>query len=232
MLAHRIIPTILMKRRLLVKGEGFAADRVVGNALQAAKIHAMRGVDEILMLDVTASLEDREPDYEMIKQLTQTARVPVTVGGGITKLRDVKNLLDSGADKVCVGYWKTLLISAIARRYGEQCVSATLDIRNEPRVGRMAQVLEEYGAGEIIIQSIPRDGTMEGYDLNSIAIVASSVGVPVVASGGCSGYSDMYSAIVAGASGVAAGALFQFTDATPQGAAQYLHEAGLEVRYA
>ena len=95
----------------------------------------------------------------------------------------------------------------------------------------MAKMLEEYGAGEIILQSIPRDGTLKGYDLPLIEAVSESVGVPVVASGGCVDYQDMYNAVIAGASAVAAGALFQFTDCTPSGAAKYLHEAGLEVRY-
>jgi len=124
------------------------------------------------------------------------------------------------------------LISEISERYGKQAVSTTLDIDANELIhaAPMAIYLEELGAGEIIIQSIPRDGTMRGYDLELIQRVASSVGVPVVASGGCVGYQDMYDAVSAGADAVAAGALFLFTDATPQGAAQYLHEAGLEVR--
>jgi cyclase len=235
MLAKRIIPTILMKGRQLVKGEQFKSDRVVGDALQAARVHAMRGVDEILMLDVTATKEGREPDYAMIEQLTSTARVPVTVGGGITQLEHVRNLLAAGADKVSVGTSKVNLLREIAEKFGNQCVAVTLDMSDHSEIGitvtaGLAKGLAKVGAGEIILQSRERDGTMMGYDHLAIKEVAGDVDIPVIASSGCSGYNDMLQAILAGADAVAAGALFQFTDATPKGAAQYLHEQGIEVR--
>jgi len=231
MLAKRIIPTILMKGRQLVKGEQFKSDRVVGDALQAARVHAMRGVDEILMLDVTATKEGREPDYEMIKQLTQTARVPVTVGGGITEVEHVRELLNAGADKVSIGFHKVGLINKVSKKFGSQCVSVTLDwVDDDDHVGMVAKMFENEGAGEIILQSETRDGTMVGYNYEQIKEVAEEVNVPVIASGGCSGYDDMVRAIVAGADAVAAGALFQFTGSTPKHAAQYLHEQGIEVR--
>jgi cyclase len=227
-LAKRIIPTILMKNGLLVKGKQFSADRVVGNALQAAKIHAMRGVDEILILDVTATREGREPDYAMIEKLTSTTTVPVTVGGGIQSVEHVRNLLASGADKVCIGS-ALGMVEPLADKFGSQCIVAALDINQErPEIG--AWVAEYEGAGEILLQSIPRDGTMRGYDLDLIKLISDWAKVPVVASGGCSGYPDMLAAITAGASAVAAGALFQFTDATPKGAAEYLNSQGVEVR--
>jgi imidazole glycerol-phosphate synthase subunit HisF len=231
MLAKRIIPTILMKGRQLVKGERFESDRVVGDALQAARIHAMRGVDEILMLDVTATKEGREPDYAMVEQLTRTARVPVTVGGGITEVEHVRKLLAAGADKVSIGSSKQGMVSRISHKCGTQCVAVTIDdFGSRDAVMVFAQDLENAGAGEIILQSIYRDGTMQGYDLPLIEFISGLVSIPVVASGGCSGYPDMHAAIDAGASAVAAGALFQFTDATPRRAAEYLHEQGVEVR--
>lgn len=228
MLAHRIIPTILMKNGHLVKGEQFKADRIVGNALQAARIHAMRGVDEIMILDVTATKEGREPDYAMIEKLTSTTTVPVTVGGGVNKLEYIRNLLASGADKVCI---KTAveLIEPAADKFGSQSIVQCWDIP-ELVQGEKIFNIEAKGAGEILMQSIPRDGTMQGYDLNLIRLLAGLVEVPAIASGGCSGYKDMHQAILAGADAVAAGALFQFTDATPKGAAEYLHSHGVEVR--
>ena len=233
MLAHRIIPTILVRDGHLVKGTQFSADRIVGNALQAARIHAMRGVDEILILDVTATQEQREPDYEMIRKLTETARVPVTVGGGLHELKAVQQLLDAGADRVCIGT-SFALIGDIAKYYGSQAVTVTLDIGEHEETATDAMMsaayLRDLGAGEIILQSVLRDGTMSGYDLELINDVGAMVSIPVVASGGCSGYEDMYNAINAGADAVAAGALFQFTNATPAGAAEYLHERGVEVR--
>jgi cyclase len=221
-----------MREGHLVKGEGFAADRIVGNALQAARIHAQRGVDEILILDVTATKEGREPDYKMIEKLTQTTTVPVTVGGGITKPEHVQKLLNAGADRISLYAGKTSLIQETSNDYGKQCVAVTLDVTEGAEfLPQCAKALQSDGAGEIILQSVTRDGTMQGYDLNLIYRVANSVDIPVVASGGCKDYQDMYNAIQAGASAVAAGALFQFTEATPKGAAQYLYEAGIEVRY-
>lgn len=232
MLAHRIIPTILMKGRQCVKGECFAADRVVGDALNLARVHAIRGVDEILMLDVTATKEGREPDYAMVEQLTSTARVPVTVGGGITQLEHVRNLLAAGADKVSIGANKMDLLGEISEKFGRQAVAVTLDCDNDFRDDYVvwAGLLEEIGAGEIILQDVHLDGTMRGYNLNLILEVCERVDIPVIASSGCSGYDDMVDAIHHGASGVAAGALFQFTSATPRAAAEYLDEWGVEVR--
>ena len=234
MLATRIIPTILMKRRQLVKGEGFKSDRVIGDALQAARIHAMRQVDEILMLDVTATKEGREPDYEMIKQLTKTATVPVTIGGGITKLEHIEKLLRSGADKICIGEaWE--LIEPAANKHGSQCIVASVDadpIQWDIDLAWMhiADCRAQAGAGEILLQQKEIDGSMKGYDLDLINSIANYVDIPVIASSGCSGYPDMHEAIKAGASAVAAGALFAFTAATPRGAAEYLNEQGVEVR--
>ena len=232
MLAKRIIPTILMKKRQQVKGVGFAADRVVGNAMQAARIHGARSVDEILMLDVTATKEGREPDYAMIEQLTNSMHIPVTVGGGITDLHEVQGLLNAGADKVCLGFEKYKLINQISNHFGQQCVAATLDSLQQTLAISMAGMLEHNGVGEIIIQSVCRDGTMDGYDIELIREVSRNVSVPVVASGGCSGYEDMEKALQAGADAVAAGALYLFTDATPNKAAEYLHNRNVEVRYA
>jgi len=220
-----------MKNGHLVKGTSFAADRIVGNALQAARIHAMRGVDEIMILDVSATKEGREPDYAMVEKLTSSTTVPVTVGGGINKLEHIRNLLSAGADKICIGTALDL-VEVIADRYGSQTVAAAVDVGPGQMKTALIDIgwLETQGVGEILLQSVQRDGTMEGYDLDMIAKVSDSVDVPVIASGGCSGYPDMLAAINAGASGVAAGALFQFTDATPRGAAEYLHEHDVEVR--
>lgn len=233
MLATRIIPTILSKNGLLVKGEGFKCDRPVGHALQAAKIHAMRGVDEIMLLDVTATKDSREPDYEMIGRLSETMYTPLTVGGGIKTEDHVRKLLRAGADKICLGSarYDYDLIESLANMFGSQCITVSIDAYNSVVINRVsAKDAENAGAGEILLQSIPRDGTMRGYDMSLITEVTSAVSIPVVASGGCSGYEDMYNAIQAGASAVAAGALFQFTDCTPRGAAEYLQKSGVEVR--
>ena len=227
-LCKRIIPTILSKNGNLVKGEAFKADRVCGDALAAARVHAMRGVDELLIFDLDCS----EPNFEMIRKLTEDTFTPVTVGGGISLLWDVERLFTAGADKVCIGSERSM-IYVIAGKYGSQAVAATLDVRDNTDykdVIKQAKWMADEGVGEIILQGVEEDGTLAGYDLDLIARVAEKVNIPIVASGGCSGYEDMYDAIDAGASAVAVGALFQFTACTPRGAAEYLSDRGVEVR--
>lgn len=246
-LAKRIIPTLLHKGPALVKGRGFASDRRVGVALQAALTHAKRGVDELVILNVQEPEDPsvvKKPAFELVEQLTAAATTPIAVGGGITFVEDVDHLFMAGADKVVLGRAATQLkwVSNIAKKFGSQAIVASLDVKDGSVVSGpaqkrhthtpalWAQALELHGVGEILLQSVERDGTMEGYDLPLIEKVARAVTIPVIASGGCSGYEDMLNAFKAGASAVAAGALFQFTDATPRGAAEYLHLNGIEVR--
>jgi len=228
-LAVRIIPTILSKNGKLVKGIGFKADRICGNSLQASRIHAIRGVDELVILDVG----DGEPDYEMIRKLTDNCYTPVTVGGGVKSKRAVKELLANGADKVCV-HWKQIRnfrARGMANKFGSQCITAAIDVGEDLQDYMFwVETAQNHGVGEILLQSVERDGTMEGYDLELIKEVSEAVSIPVIASGGCSGYNDMVNAVKAGASAVAAGALFLFTDCTPKGASEYLRDRGVEVR--
>lgn len=234
-LARRIIPTILCKGSHLIKGKQFSADRVIGNALQAARIHAMRGVDELCILDVTATKEGREPNYDMIRKLSEKCFSPITVGGGVRTSEHVRELLKAGADKVCmqsIYYDDPELVKKISDKYGRSTIVLSIDypLKVSKFIHRYAKLMENDGAGEILLQCIERDGTMEGYDLETIEEVSKAVSIPVVASGGCKDYEDAYNAIQAGASGVAVGALFQYADATPKGMAEYLHSRGVEVR--
>lgn len=234
MLAKRVIPTILSKNGQQVKGKGFNTGRVIGKALQAARTHAVRrGVDELMILDVTATKDGRDPDYDMIKALSERCYMPITAGGGVKTEEHVRGLLNAGADKVCIGSAATdlKLVKSLSDKFGRQCITISYDIKsNLPNMHRYnIDTLIEYGAGEILLQSVTNDGTMNGYDLEMIKLL-SDVSVPVIASGGCSGYEDMKSAIDAGADAVAAGALFAFTDSTPIGAVKYLHRQGVEVR--
>jgi len=237
-LAKRIIPTILVKGRIAYKGERFKADRSVGSALSIAQVHARRGVDELTILDVSATPEGRGPDLEMVRELSEGCFIPITVGGGVKSLHDIDALLRAGADKVCIGAaarddWGLLM--GASDRFGKQAVVVSCDAGSvEPRREDAAAYVKDMqacGAGEIVLQSVDRDGLMCGYDIDLIREVSAAVNVPVIASGGCSGYPDMLAAIKAGADAVAAGALFQFTDATPKGAARYLEEHGICVRH-
>ena len=245
MLAIRVIPTILVRQRKLVKGEQYKSDRIVGHALQSARIHSARGTDEIMILDVSATHTNSEPDYAMIEELTETAFTPVTIGGGIRTKEHVRKLLKAGADKVAIctaALDNPLIIREITDEFGSQALVVSIDTKDGKvwshcgKTNRGLDTLEwaekvvELGAGEIMLSAIDRDGTMAGYDLDTIKRVANTVPVPVIASGGCGMYSDMVEAIKHGASAVASGAMFLFTDHTPAGAARHLLANGLEAR--
>lgn len=251
-LAHRVIPTFLIKGESLVKGKRFASDRVIGHALQAIKVQAAREVDEMVLLDVTATAEGRGPNLALVEQLTDGPLfAPLAVGGGIRSLKDVRDVLRAGADKVVVGAASnTELVREIASVVGSQAVMVSIDVRDgavwmrngsvkfewfsQSAGGVLAEswaaCMEAEFAGEILLQSIDRDGTLQGYDLDLIRAVRKAVRVPIIASGGCGTYEHMREAIEAGASAVAAGAMFAFTDQTPRGAARYLAAHGIEAR--
>lgn len=229
MLKTRIIPTLLCRGRELVKGERFDSWRVVGNTLQAARVHNMRQVDELCILSVDGRLSTED-----VKALCADTFMPVSIGGGIETLEDVRELLSAGADKVVLGrvvFDNAPLVTALSHKFGAQAVVVSLAVpgRGVATVNA-AKYCQSIGAGEILLQSVDRDGTMQGYDLPTIREVSKSVSIPVIASGGCGTYEHMAEAIDAGAHAVAAGALFIFTDATPQGAAQYLAGRGYHTR--
>lgn len=245
MLAVRIIPALLFRGRTLVKGSKFNSWRSVGHVQQAVKIHQARWVDELIVLDIAATPAGRGPDFALVESLTDGCFMPITYGGGVRSPSDVARLLGSGADKISIGtaaYESDFIIKQCADFYGCQCIVYSLDVMGNTVMTHCgkhgyshsplhcALWAQDQGAGEILLTSIDKEGTMEGYDLDLIREISSAVDIPVVAHGGCSGYEDMYNAIQVGASAVAAGALFQFTDATPKGAALYLKEKGIEVR--
>ena len=246
MLSHRIIPTLLCRGRALIKGKHFDSWRSCGVVTQAMRIHQLRGVDEVLLLDIGATPEGRGPDLAMVKEISRDCFFPLTVGGCIRGLDDARDLIRNGADKIAIGtaiFDHPEMIIPIARALGVQAVTAVIDVeagevwnpyrrehRGDPWV--LAKFCEEFGAGELVVQSVDREGTMTGYDLELIHRISHAVNIPVVASGGCGTYEHMHEALEAGADAVAAGAMFQFTDQTPQGAAKYLESKGWEVRHA
>ena len=233
MLSKRIIPQLLCRGRKLIKGKQFQSWRSVGVAAQAVRIFQKRGVDELMLLDIGATPEGRSPDLGLIEELSEVCFMPLTVGGGIKTLADAKAVLRAGADKVAIGAAGESAIREISDSLGNQAVIAILDHDQQMSpVFSMgcAMQMEEWGAGEILLQCVNREGMMEGYDVETIARVAKCVGIPLIASGGCRSYDHMLAAIEAGADAVAAGSIFQFTDSTPRGAAQFLQQHNVEVR--
>jgi imidazole glycerol-phosphate synthase subunit HisF len=252
MLKVRVIPTLLWKQFGLVKGVGFDSWRRVGPVLPAVKVYNQRDVDELILVDILAHQSSYNLDFESIDDFGQDCFLPLTVGGGITDIEQVQKLLRVGADKVCVNtaaYSCPELISEIAKRHGTQCVVASIDVRQNPSgegwlcfshagkqpTGReiitWASEIEDRGAGEILITSIERDGTFQGYDLALIEAVVHAVKIPVIASGGAGNYQHMVDAVnKAGASAVAAASIFHFTEQTPAGAKAAMQKAGIPVR--
>lgn len=231
MLAHRIIPVMLTKGRTLVKGQRFINDRVIGVAAQAARIHAARGVDELLLIDITATAEGRIPDLKLVGDLCNGNFSPITVGGGVQTVANVDALLRAGADRVLVGAAARRdlgLVRECAQHFGCQAITVAIDYPDQSIADAVHAA--EAGAGEIVLNNKERDGTLEGLDIELIRHAAKALPVPLVACGGTSGYEDMRRALEAGASAVGVGALFSFCDATPLGAVKYLRSKGLEVR--
>lgn len=250
MLKIRVIPTMLYKDFGLVKGVRFDSRRAVGSPMQSVKIYNLRNVDELVFLDVTATLNSRGPDLTLIDELADECFMPLTVGGGVRSVDDVGALLRVGADKVAVG---TALVEhpdavrQAAARYGSQCIVAAVDFRRGPngdprawiRAGtrdagvsalELSTTAEGLGVGEILLTSIDRDGTMEGFETDVIAAVCAAVQVPVIASGGAGSSADVADAVRAGASAVAAASIFHFTEQTPLGVKEHLKASGFPVR--
>lgn len=250
MLKIRIIPTMLWKDVGLVKGVHFDSKRRVGSIIPAIKVYNLRQVDELVLLDITATKNKRRPDIETVAEVSPECFCPLTVGGGVKSIEDVELLLRAGADKVAINsaaYENPDLIQKGAKFFGSQCVVASVDAKKingeyvcfsdcgtknrKIKVENWVKKLEELGAGEILITSVDRDGTMKGYDIDLIKLVSDSVQIPVIASGGAGKYEDFYKAIKMGkCSGVAAASVFHFTEMTPMAIKKYLSSKNIPVR--
>ncbi len=245
MLACRIIPVILARGQQAVKGKAFDSWRSVGQLRQAIRVYEMRQVDEVIVLDIAATPKGRGPDIEFTREFAGEFFCPVTVGGGVRTVEHFRALLAAGADRVAINTAAIEtpdLIDAAANKFGAQAVTVSIDVRDGKVVTHCGQGISgrcapEWakeaayrGAGEILLNSVELDGTMQGYNLDLIRDVAKMVSIPVVACGGAGSYEDLRLALEAGAHAVAAGAMWTFTDATPAGAADYLAEHGIPVR--
>lgn len=244
-LARRVIPTLLVRDGSLVKGERFESWRSIGTPLQAIRVYESRNVDELILLDIAATPQGRGPDIEMVSAIAEECFTPLTVGGGVRDLDTIRELLKAGADKVAIGtatYDRRFFIKNAARKFGSQCITIAIDVKGgrvmthcgtRPVVGeavKWAVWAQDQGAGEILLTSVDRDGTLEGYDLDLIRKVSAAVSIPVIASGGARDYDDFVAAFEAGAHAVAASALFQFTEATPAAAKEAMKQHGIPVR--
>lgn len=251
MLKTRIMPILLYKNFELVKGKRFDSWRHIGSAIQSVKVYNMREVDELVFLDINATDEKRDPDYMLIDEIADECFMPLTVGGGISEISQIKKLLDVGADKISINtaaVENPKLITNASNEFGAQCIVVSIDVKlNEQKKYNVithsgsvftdidpiihSKNIEALGAGEILLTSINCDGTMLGYDLNLINLITKAVDIPVIAAGGAGNYEDMYLALTIGrANAVAASSIFHFTQQTPLEAKKYLKNKGINVR--
>ena len=244
----RVIPTILTDGLTVVKGEKFDNWRTVGSAEATARLYGSRNVDELLFLDVTARSRDSIIDKQLITHFSNVLDIPFSVGGGINSLEEAKNCFRFGAEKVVLGtaaVENPNLISEVANIYGNQAVIVAVDFESDEndsiriQSGKTQTTLKSLefisnlanlGAGEILLQSIQRDGTLSGMDFKRITQVSKLTSLPIIASGGASSLEDFHTAVVNGASAVAAGAIFQFTEITPKRVSKFLAEQNVGVR--
>jgi len=230
MLSHRVIPCLLVSNGGLVKTCRFGEPKYVGDPINAVRIFNDKEVDELMVLDIDASKEGRGPDFALIEELAGECFMPLCYGGGIRTADEARQLFSLGVEKVCLqtaALRDPAIIREIASRSGEQSVVVSIDVKRD-RAGRLKahsaagaslpsddwrDLLKQalaMGAGEIVINAVDRDGTLEGYDLDLIAEASSLSGAPVVAMGGAGSLDDFRRATDAGASAVAAGAYFVF----------------------
>lgn len=223
MLKHRIIPILLWDGKQCVQSVKFQRPhRPVGSMMQHIKIMERRNIDELIILDVNATIEKRKPLFDEIKEFTSQLYCPVTYGGGITELKDIELLLKAGADKVAIKH-RYNLINVATEKFGRQCIVKSVDSN-----GLWFEAVEQ-GAGEILLTSMDNNGTMKGYDEN-LLIFYRHLNIPIIINGGCGNPQHMIEAIQAGASAVAASTMFLFSSTTPRDCAEALHAAGIPVR--
>ncbi len=252
MLKTRVIPILLFKNPEigLVKSIHFDRMRTVGNPINAARVYNARNVDELIFLDIGARRDNRPIDPAAVKKILDECFMPVTVGGRIETLSDVRKMLLVGADKISINtsaVHTPELISQIANSYGSQCVVVSIDAKKVKdkyfvfseagqkntglKADEWAKTAAALGAGEILITSIDREGTMNGYDINLILKVSNAVNVPVIAHGGA-GTPNHFVEVVkkTNVSAVAAASIFHFTQYTPQSVKREMKAAGIPVR--
>lgn len=228
MLSTRVIPVLLLRRRGLVKTMRFRRPEYVGDPINIVRIFNDKEVDELILTEVTATRDGKEPDFELLEQIASEAFMPVCYGGGIRTVTHAQQVLRLGMEKVAINTAAlddSRFVSRLAGALGSQCVVVSVDVRRTWRgryevwshAGRTVperdplrwvERLVELGAGEILLNSVDRDGTMKGYDQELVTMFRGRFDVPIIASGGASSFGDMKAAIRAGASAVGVGARF------------------------
>ena len=254
-LAKRIIPCLDVDNGRVVKGVKFVDIRDAGDPVEIARRYDQAGADEITFLDITASSDDRETMVHVVEQVASEVFIPLTVGGGIRKVEDIRRMLNAGADKVAINtaaVFNPQFVHEAASKVGSQCIVVAIDAKQVSSEGEplrweifthggrkptgidvldWARRMTEYGAGEILLTSMDRDGTKAGFDLALTRAVSEAVEVPVIASGGVGRLEHLAEGILEGkADAVLAASIFHFGEYTIGEAKRYLAEQGITVR--
>jgi imidazole glycerol-phosphate synthase subunit HisF len=256
----RIIPCLDVREGRVVKGVQFVDIRDAGDPVEVAQVYDREGADELVFLDITASYERRKIILDIVARTAEQVFMPLTVGGGVSSIEDIRNLLNSGADKVSVNtaaVKEPALVERAALRFGSQCIVVAIDARRVQATRRDSEAaprwqvythggrtptgldavhwaveMERFGAGEILLTSMDRDGTQEGYDLELTHAVSSAVSIPVIASGGVGTLEHLYDGLTQGKADAAlAASIFHFRTHTVHEAKAYLAVRGVPVRY-
>ena len=251
MLAKRIIPCLDVTAGRVVKGVSFVELRDAGDPVEIARRYDDQGADELTFLDITASSDDRGIIFRIIEQVAEQVFIPLTVGGGVREVQDVRNLLNAGADKVSINTSAVVnpqLVADAAARYGSQCIVVAIDAKKVAQDrwevfthgGRKAtgldavewaKKMQSFGAGEILLTSMDKDGQKSGFDLALTRAVTDALEIPVIASGGVGNLQHLADGVKqGGADAVLAASIFHFGEYTVQQAKQFMAEQGIEVR--
>lgn len=255
MLTKRVIPCLDIKDGRVVKGVNFLNLRDAGDAVENARFYDKEGADELVFLDITASYEKRKTTIRLVEKVAESIFLPFTVGGGISTINDIRNLLKAGCDKVSINtaaVKNPLFVKESSGRFGSQCIVVAIDAKCKMKT-RQKQVWEVYinggrtptgidavtwakkveklGAGEILLTSMDYDGTKEGYDIDLTKKISESVNIPVIASGGAGTLEHLYDALTEGkADAVLAASIFHFRTYSVREAKDYLKKRNVKVR--
>lgn len=254
-LAKRIIPCLDVDNGRVVKGVNFVDIRDAGDPVEVAARYNREGADEITFLDITASSDDRETTVHMVEAIASEVFIPLTVGGGIRKVEDIRTMLNAGADKVAINtaaIFNPELVKEATEYYGSQCIVVAIDAKKVSKEGEpdrwdifthggrkdtgidaveWAKKMAEYGAGELLVTSMDKDGTKSGFNLALTKAIVDAVNIPVIASGGVGNLQHLVDGVlIAGADAVLAASIFHFNEYTVGEAKEYMSKQGIEMR--
>jgi len=248
MLKHRVIPCVLLKDWQLVKSIAFDSYRTIGHPTSTARIYNARNVDELIVLDIEASLDIDEINIEIISDIADECFMPLTIGGGIRSIENIYSVLKAGADKVAINTIALTqydFIKEAANTFGSQCIVCSIDVKKIDGKYKvynttkgvcdiapvdLAKRYEEYGAGEILLTSVDREGSNLGYDIELMDLFKDKIGIPIILNGGMGKPEHAVEALRSGADAIAAAHIFHFSKYTPLDIKEKIKEGGLPVR--